>query len=159
MTLKELLVNKLKALYDIESEIVKNLPKLSEAATDANVKSGFDEHLKETEEHVKRIEEAFDVLGEEPEKLESEAIRGLAKDAEWVVKNVDEGDPRDINLIAAASYVEHYEMAGYMAAMMWAKEIGEDEVADLMKKTLGEEEAADKKMSKVAETIATRLKE
>jgi ferritin-like metal-binding protein YciE len=156
-TLKELLVNKIKALYDIESEIIKALPKLSEAATDEDLKAGFDEHLAETEEQARRLEEIFEILGEEPDKLESEAIRGLAKDGEWVAKNIDEGDARDANLIAAASYVEHYEMAGYMAAIMWAKELGENDVADLLKESLEEEEAADEKMSKLGKTITKRL--
>src|SRR4051812_13783751 len=114
-TLYDLLINKLKALYDAESVLIDNLPELANAASDESLGEAFMDHLKETKEHSRRLEQTFKLLGEAPEKLEGEAIRGLVKDAEWVVENVEKGPARDLNLCAAASYAEHYEMAGYNA--------------------------------------------
>lgn len=155
--LKSLLIQKLQALYDIESELVKTLPKMATAAKHADLKDGFRNHLAETKEQVKRLEEAFDILGEKPKKLKAEAIRGLAKDGDWVIKNVKGKEALDVNLIAAASYVEHYEMAGYMAALKWAELLGEIEVADLLEATLGEEEMADEKLAELGVAIAKKI--
>lgn len=155
--LKELLINKLKALYDIESVIIDNLPNLAEAVRDTKLKKALEDHLEETKAQSKRLEDSFKLLKEAPGKLESEAIRGLVKDAEWVVENVEEGDARDLNIIAAASYVEHYEMAGYQAALMWAEKLDQADVADLLNMTFTEEESADGKMSDIANEIADRL--
>ncbi|MBX4195744.1 DUF892 family protein [Candidatus Parcubacteria bacterium] len=150
-------MNKLKALYDIESVIIDNLPKLAEAATDNDLKKVLNDHLKETKDQSKRLEEAFKLLGETPDRLESEAIRGLVKDAEWCVENIEEGDQLDLALIGAASYVEHYEMAGYNSARMLAEASAESEVADLLDATFTEEETADMKLSDLATIISGRL--
>ena len=147
ISLRDLLVIKLRALYDIEQELVKALPKLAKAATDSDLKEGFTAHLSETKNHVRRLEDAFVELGEKPKKEKSEGIRGIAKDAEWIIKNIKDKKVLDAALIAGASYAEHYEMAGYMAAVEWARTLGEDEIALLLEETLGEEIAADHKLA------------
>jgi ferritin-like metal-binding protein YciE len=156
--LNKLFLTKIKSLYDIELELINSLPKLAEAATDKNLKKGFEDHLKETEGQAKRLEKIFKLLDEKPSKLKVEAIRGLAKDAEWLIDNVEEGGPLDLSLITAASSVEHYEIAGYNGAIMLAEQIEEDEAIDLLEMTLSEEEAADTKLVELAGDIAERLK-
>jgi ferritin-like metal-binding protein YciE len=139
-TLDTLLLNKLKTLYDVEIQLVKALPKMVKKSTDAGLKEGFEDHLRQTENHVDRLDRAFKVLGVKPQKLQSEAIRGLIADAEWVIKNVHGEEALDANLIAAAQYVEHYEIAGYGAAFAWAQLLGRTEIAELLEQTLHEEE-------------------
>ncbi|HYC34651.1 MAG TPA: DUF892 family protein [Candidatus Paceibacterota bacterium] len=153
LPLHKLLITKLKALYDIECEITKALPKLAKAATNKKLKLGFQGHLAETRRHVARLKQAFRLLGEKVQKTKVEAIRGLAKDADWVIKNVPKGPALDSNLIAAASYVEHYEMAGYMAAESWAKQMRHTKVAKLLNETLKEEKGADTKMFALSKEI------
>lgn len=155
--LRELLVVKIQALYDIESELVKALPKMAEAATDTDLKEAFTEHLSETEFQVKRLEDIFDLLNEEHEKEESQAIRGLVKDSEWLVKNVEEGDALDVALIAAARSVEHFEMAKYVAAQEWAEMLGDEGVSALLEETFEEEENAEEKLGELATTIIERI--
>jgi ferritin-like metal-binding protein YciE len=140
------------ALYDIESEIVKALPKMAKKANDPDFQQALESHLLETEEHVVRLEECFALLDAKPKKLKVDAIRGLVSDATWVTKHVEEGPALDANLIAAAQYVEHYEIAGYGTAAEWAKLMGHTEVADLLEQTLVEEKAADEKLTLLAET-------
>ncbi len=156
-TLKELLVTKVQSLYDIESELVEILPTLAERATDPNLKEAFQDHLEETRGQVARLESIFDLLDEEAEKLKVEAIRGLIKDAEWLIKNVEPGNALDAALIGAARYVEHYEMAGYMGAQEWAELLEEEEVASLLQETLGEEVGAEEKLSELATEVCARL--
>ena len=83
--------------------------------------------------------------------MKSAAIRGIIDDSSWVIRNVEPDAALDANLIAAASYAEHYEMAGYKSAREWAKEMGYTEVEELMGRTLEEEIAADMKLSELAE--------
>lgn len=59
----------------------------------------------------------------------------------------------DANLIAAAQYVEHYEIAGYGSAHAWAIELGEEEVADLLEQSLAEERETDEKLDELATTV------
>ncbi len=150
-TLQDLFVLKLQALYDIENELVKALPKMAKNATDQDLKEGFTMHLDETRTQVERLEQAFTLLEMKPTKTKVEAIRGLAKDAEWVMKNVHEDEARDAAMISAARYVEHYEMAGYLTAIQWAEELGYDEIRNLLEETLQEEMGADDKLADLAE--------
>jgi ferritin-like metal-binding protein YciE len=150
MTLHNLLVTKLKSLSYIEDKITAALPKMADAATDPDLKKGFEDHLKETQMQSRRLEQVFSLLGEAPAKIEAEGIDGIIADGEWVIQNVKGSEALDAALIAAASYVEHYEMAGYISAVEWAKLMGHEEAADLLKKNLGEEKSADEKMMGLA---------
>ena len=134
---------KLQALYDIEHELEKALPKFEKAATDPVLKEGFALHLKETEEHAKRLEKIFRMLGLDVKKTKSEGIRGIAADAAWVIKADAAPAIKDAMLASAARYAEHYEMAGYMSAIEQAKFLGQDEIADALADTLKEEHVAD----------------
>jgi ferritin-like metal-binding protein YciE len=156
-TLRELLVTKIKALYDIEQELVKALPKMAEAATDIDLKEALQDHLNETEFQVKRLEDIFDLMNEDKEGLESDAIRGLVKDAEWLVKNVEEGDALDTAIIAACRTVEHLEISKYMAAQEWAEMLGDEGVSSLLEETFEEEEKAEEKLGELATMIAERI--
>jgi ferritin-like metal-binding protein YciE len=151
-TLHDLLLAKLSALYDVEKELVKALPKMAKAATDKDLSAGFKSHLEETKDHVKRLEEAFNHLDAAPQKtMKSFGIRGIIKDGDWVIKNVRPKEALDANLIAAASYAEHYEMAGYTAAKEWARMMGHDRVVELLDANLSEEIMADQKMADLGE--------
>lgn len=143
-------------LYDVETQLVKALPKMTKKAKHEDLVKGFEAHAQETEGHVVRLEKAFKLLEMKPKKLKSEAIRGLIDDAKWVMKNVVAGPALDANLIAAAQYVEHYEIAGYGTAIEWAKLMQHTEVEQLLVQTLKEEEATDKKLSTLAEKKINR---
>jgi ferritin-like metal-binding protein YciE len=157
MNLKDLLVTKLCVLYDVEHALVKALPKMAKAATNSELKKGFNDHLTETKNHVTRLEKAFSILDVPPKKTKSEAIRGIIEDGEWVIKNVKPENALDANLARAAQYAEHYEIAGYFAAISWAKELGEDQVADLLEETLEEEKKGDKTLNEVGEKIQKEI--
>lgn len=150
-TLHDLLVIKLQSLYDIEQELVKALPKMAHKATSGELRMAFEEHAEETKNHVRRIEQALAAIDAPVRKEKVEAIRGLEKDAEWVMKTIVDENARDAGMIAAAQYVEHYEIAGYGAAVEWARSMGHDEVVRLLEATLAEEKAADEKLNELAQ--------
>ncbi len=150
-SLHQLFILKLQSLYDVEQELVKVLPKLAKNASNEELSDAFEEHLKETEGQVKRLEKAFKLLGEKPKKEKVEGIRGIAEDGTWILKNVKDDAARDAALIAAAQYAEHYEIAGYGTAAEWARIMEHDEVQALLEETLGEEEAANEKLNALAQ--------
>lgn len=150
-TMEELFQDELFDIYDAEQQITKALPKMAEKATDKELASGFKTHLKETEGQIKRLEKCFKLLGIEAEKETCEATKGLLKEGEQLMKEVEQGPVLDAALIAAAQKVEHYEIATYGTLITWAQSLGYDEVADLLEETLDEEKSTDEKLSELAE--------
>ncbi len=124
-SLRDLLVEQLQDLYDAENRITKALPKMAKAATSPELKAAFLKHLKETEGHVGRLEQAFDSLGEKVKKKTCEAIKGLIEEGEETIKEDAEPEVKDAALIAAAQRIEHYEMAGYGTVRAYAKLLDE----------------------------------
>jgi ferritin-like metal-binding protein YciE len=151
--LKELYLDELKDLYSAENQLVKALPKMARAATSEDLKAGFEEHLKQTEEHVRRLEKIFKALGDSPEGKKCKGMEGLIKEGSEMIDE-DPGDEElDAGLIAAAQRVEHYEIAGYGCVATYAKILGEDEAVTVLRRTLEEEKTTDKKLTSLAENI------
>jgi ferritin-like metal-binding protein YciE len=152
-SLKELLVDELKDLYNAEQQLVKALPKMAKAASNPQLKAGFSEHLEQTRGHVDRLEQAFRNLGEKARGKTCKAMQGLVEEGSEKIE-LDAPDAiRDAALIGAAQRVEHYEIAAYGTARAFAETIGEDDVAELLQATLDEEGETDKKLTALAETL------
>src|ERR1700683_1309230 len=142
--LKELYIDELKDLYSAENQLVKALPKMAKAATSPDLKAGFEEHLKQTEGHVKRLEKIFQSLGESPNGKKCKGMEGLIAEGKEMIDE-DPGDEElDAGLIAAAQRVEHYEIAGYGCVATYAKLLDDNEAEDLLRETLSEEKETDK---------------
>jgi ferritin-like metal-binding protein YciE len=151
-SLRDLLVEQMQDLYDAENRITKALPKMAKAATSSELKAAFEKHLKETEGHVKRLEQAFQALNENAKKKTCQAIKGLIEEGEETIKENAEPEVKDAALIAAAQRVEHYEMAGYGSICAYAKLLKETTVLNLLKETLAEEKATDEALTELAES-------
>ena len=155
-TMDDLFLHTLRDIYYAEKKIVKSLPEMVEQATDAGLKRGFQEHLKQTENHVKRLEQVFEKLGEEPKGVDCPAIDGIIDEAEDVSGEVDDKSVLDAALIAAAQAVEHYEMTRYGTLIAWAKQLGRNDCVSLLQQTLDEEKETDKKLTALAESGLNR---
>ena len=151
-TLDDLFLHQLQDIYYAENEITKALPTMIEKATDPQLKQGFKTHLGETENHIKRLEQVFQMIGESPKKTTCPAIDGIIEEADEVAGEVADKSVLDAALIASAQAVEHYEMARYGTLVAWAKQLGRDDAARLLQQTLGEEQATDKKLTAMAES-------
>lgn len=149
--LEELFEHQLQDLYSAEDQLTKALPKMAENASDAKLKKAFEDHLKETKEHKKRLEEICKELGIDPDKETCKAMKGLIKEAEDFIKEVKDKDVKNAGLIAEAQRVEHYEISGYGTAVRYAKELGHKEIAKKLQKTLDEEYNADQLLDDLAE--------
>ncbi|WP_031425282.1 ferritin-like domain-containing protein [Flavimarina sp. Hel_I_48] len=150
-TLEELFEHQLRDLYSAETQLLKALPKMVEAATDSKLQKAFKDHLKETEGQKKRLEEVAEELGIKPTGEECKAMKGLIKEAESFLKEDAESAVRDAGMIAEAQRIEHYEISGYGTIVRYAKELGHDAIAKKLYKTFQEEEKADKSLNELAE--------
>lgn len=152
----DLFVHTLRDIYYAEKQIVKALPEMIEKASDPQLKQGFQSHLRETENHVKRLDQVFKSLGQKAQGVDCPAIDGIIEEAEEVAGEVDDKSVLDAALIAAAQAVEHYEMTRYGTLIAWANQLGRRDCANLLEQTLEEEKAADKKLTAVAESQVNR---
>lgn len=150
--LLEFFVDELKDIYWAEQKLVKTLPKLAKAASSEELKQAFTSHLKETEGHVERLEQAFMLLGEKPEAKKCDAMEGITEEGSSVIEDTDNGTAtRDVALVLAGQKAEHYEIATYGGLIQVARTLGQDDVAGLLLETLEEEKAADEKLTGIAE--------
>jgi ferritin-like metal-binding protein YciE len=147
-----LLLHELADLYDAEHQILDALKKMAEAASDSELKLAFEEHYGQTEQQVKRLEQAFETLGETPKREFCPGMQGLLKEGEQFLKADMPDEVRDSALIGAAQKVEHYEIASYGTARALAEEMGHEEVVGLLQETLDEEGATDHKLTELAES-------
>jgi len=125
---------------------------MAKAASSEELRTAFEDHLKQTEEHVSRIEQVLEAIDEPARRKPCKAIVGLLEEGEELM-NEDDESVRDAALIAAAQKVEHYEMATYGCLRTWADLLGEDEASHLLQTTLNEEGATDHRLSEIAESL------
>lgn len=152
-SMEKLFVDELRDLYSAETQITKALPKLAKAASSEELRSAFEHHLRETEGHVQRLEQIFEMIGESPKGETCEGIKGIIEEGEKTMKASKEGPVRDEVLISGAQRVEHYEMAAYGTARTYAERMGQKQMAEILDKTLAEEKAADKKLTEISNTV------
>src|SRR5580698_4551882 len=152
-SLKKLYVDELKDLYSAETQMVKALPKLAKASSSAELRQGFEEHLRQTSEHVSRLEQIFEMLEEKPTGKKCLGMEGLVKEGAETLSEDYEGALMDAAIIGAAQRVEHYEIAGYGTVKAFAELLGENEHVSLLEQTLKEEKQTDEKLTQLAEQI------
>jgi ferritin-like metal-binding protein YciE len=155
-TMNDLFVHTLRDIYYAEKQIAKALPDMVEKASDTQLKQGFQTHLHETENHVKRLEQIFNNLGQKPQGVDCPAIDGIIEEANDVAGEVEGKPVLDAALIAAAQAVEHYEMTRYGTLIAWANQLGHRDSANLLQQTLDEEKATDRKLTAMAESQVNR---
>ncbi len=151
--LQELFVDCLRDIYWAENHLVQSLPKMIGSATSGKLKKALEDHLAETETHVDRLEQIFELLGEKAVAKKCDAMEGLTKEGEGIIESTDEGTAtRDVGIILASQKVEHYEIATYGGLTQLAQTLGYDEVSSLLSQTLEEEKQADALLTEVAES-------
>jgi ferritin-like metal-binding protein YciE len=151
-SLNDLYLEQLRDLYDAETQLVEALPKMAEAATAPDLRNGFTEHLRQTRDHVARLERIFKKLGEKTSGKTCQAMKGLIKEGEEIIKAKPNGEVKDAGLIAGAQRVEHYEIACYGTVRTFASLLGDLESSQLLEKTLDEEKKTDEKLTQLAES-------
>lgn len=150
-TLNELFYDGLKDIYYAERQILKALPKMARGAQDAEVKAAFQKHKEETQGHVERLQQVFEIIGKRAQGKTCPAIDGILEEGAEMLDEF-KGEPAlDAALISAAQAVEHYEIARYGTLRRWADTLGMKDAAKLLGQTLDEESATDEALTQIAE--------
>jgi len=146
----DLFLHTLQDIYYAEHQIAKALPGMAAKASDAELKKGFNMHLRQTKAQIKRLDRAFKALKQKPQGTKCPAIDGIIDEANEIAGEIDDKMVLNAALIAAAQAVEHYEMTRYGTLVAWAKLLGHSSVAKLLAMNLKEEKATDKKLNGIA---------
>lgn len=151
--LEKYFTDAIKDIYWAEKALTKALPKMQKAATTAELKEAIDQHLTQTEEHVTRLEQVFEILGQKPQAKKCEAMDGIIKEGESIVEETEKGTmTRDVGIIMASQKVEHYEISTYGGLVQLANVMGLDDASAILSQTLEEEKETDKGLTEIAES-------
>jgi ferritin-like metal-binding protein YciE len=152
-TIKDLLESEIKDLYSAEKQLTKAIPKMAKGSNNEELASAFKAHLKETEGQITRLERVAKLLDTAPTGKKCKGMEGVIEEGAEVLEEDGDENVLDLGIIGAGSRVEHYEMAGYTTAINLAKQLGNSEVASLLRDSLNEEEAADEKLRKIGQQL------
>jgi len=158
-SVRQLYIEELRDLYNAETQLVKALPKMAKASSNDELRQAFEEHLRQTSEHVSRLEQIFEMLDEKPSGKKCLGMEGLVKEAAETMKEDYEDAVMDAGIIGAAQRVEHYEIAAYGTVRTLAELMGENEHVTLLEQTLEEEKQTDQKLTKLAEDVNSEAME
>lgn len=151
-TLHDAFLDELRDMYHAEKQLTSALPKLAKKAKNPDLADAFQSHLAETENHVTRLEQVFEELGETAKAKTCEGMKGIISEANEMIGESFDEQTMDAVLIASAQRAEHYEIAAYGTLVTWARTMEHDSAADLLQQNLDEEKAADEKLTDIAES-------
>ncbi|APG83080.1 MULTISPECIES: ferritin-like domain-containing protein [Sinorhizobium] len=155
-TMDDLFYDALKDIYYAERKILKALPKMARAAQAQELKAAFEKHREQTETHVERLQQVFELIGKRATGKTCEAIEGIIAEGEEIMDEFKGTQALDAGLISAAQSVEHYEIARYGTLKTWAQTIGLKDAVPLLDATLKEEVVTDQDLTKLATAKANR---
>jgi len=155
-TLDDLFVHTLQDIYYAENQIAKSLPKMIDKATDPQLKQGFQTHLGETQNQIKRLEQVFEMHGQSVKGVQCAAMDGILEEATDTMGDIADKDVLDAAILSSAQAVEHYEITRYGTLIAFAKQLGRQDCADVLQQTLEEEKATDQKLTALAESRVNR---
>ncbi|MBB3442598.1 ferritin-like domain-containing protein [Rhizobium sp. BK379] len=155
-TLEDLFYDTLKDIYFAERQILRALPKMARAAQSQELKAGFEKHREETESHVERLQQVFEIIGKRAQGKTCEAIQGIIAEGEEIMEEFKGTAAVDAGLISAAQAVEHYEIARYGTLKTWAQTLGFKDAVTLLDQTLQEEGKTDQILTKLATSAANQ---
>jgi len=156
-TLEDLFHDTLKDIYYAERKILKALPKMARAASSPDLKAAFEKHKDETEGHVERLQQVFELMGKRAQGKTCEAIEGIIAEGEEIIEGFKGTPALDAGLISSAQAVEHYEITRYGTLKRWAEVLGMKDAAKLLDQTLAEESKTDQALTGLADTSANEM--
>ena len=156
--LEQLFLQELRDLYDAEDQITEALPKMIEAAHYPELKNALQEHLDITRQQIQRLDQVFNILGEDASGQTCKGMKGVIKEGDEIISQGGDNATVDAGIISAAQRVEHYEMAGYGTVRTYAELLGQQQIASLLQQTLDEEKEADETLTEIARSVNIEAK-
>jgi ferritin-like metal-binding protein YciE len=154
--LNDLFFAQLKDIYFAEKQIYKALPKMAKATKEQQLKDAFVTHREQTQGHIERLEEVFEMIGKRPQTKPCEAIKGIIAEGEETIEDFGQSEAIDSGLVAAGQAVEHYEIARYGSLIAWARTLNMPKVASLLNETLQEEIKTDQLLTSIGSSKVDR---
>lgn len=155
--LENLFHDTLKDIYYAERQILKALPGMARGAQSRQLAEAFEKHHDQTQTHVERLQQVFELIGKSPRGKTCPAIDGIIEEGEEVMAAFKDSPALDAGLIAAAQAVEHYEIARYGTLRQWANQLGLVEAERILDQTLEEEASTDELLTRIACEDANRV--
>ncbi len=155
-TLADAFEHTLQDVYYAENAITKALPKVIDAVTNSDLKAALKDHLSETKGQIKTLNAVFKSLGKKASGDKCDAIEGLIKETDGVIKDAKGAVAKNAAIIGCCQAIEHYEISRYGTLREWAKELGEVEAHDLLSGILDQEKAANHKLTHIALTTVNK---
>jgi ferritin-like metal-binding protein YciE len=150
-SLKDLYFDELESLYDGETQIIRELPRLSEAARAPDLRDALKKHCEESRLHLERLELIFTHWGERRRAKSCAGLAGIVQEADERLNQEATDDARDAAIIGIAQRIEHYEIAAYGCARTYARRLNRPDEARLLQETLDEEGRIDRRLTEIAE--------
>ena len=149
-TLNDLFVDELRDIFNAEKQLVKALQQMSKKANSDGLKEAFNNHLKETENHIERLKQVFGEINRPVKEKTCDAMKGLIEEGKKIMESFDKSPSIDAALISAAQKVEHYEIASYGTLRTYAEQLGFNKAASLLQSNLDEESKTNEKLTSLA---------
>lgn len=150
-SLDDLYSQKLQLLLDAERQGLDAMPQLAQVVHDPKLRDALQQHRRETEEHVQRLQQLIDGNSQGSRNQECISMRALIEEAQRTLQNIQDPDTIDAFVIGAQQAIEHHEIAAYGTARAWARQLGRDDDARTLQQTLDEEGNADERLTSIAE--------
>ena len=149
-TLQELYQDAVKDVYSAEKQFLRAMPKLAKKAQSESLKEALHTHMEQSQGHVEKLEQIGELGGFKLRGKVCKAAQGLVEEAQEHLEEGQPGPVLDAAIVACAQKNEHYEIGTYGTIVAWAKELGQNDAANLLNEILSEEEQTDKILSDVA---------
>ncbi len=143
----------MKDIYYAEKKLTKALGKMSKNATNPQLKEAFTTHQAQTEEQVRKLEQAFEAIGAKAKAKKCAAIDGLLEEADEHIEEYEKGAGLDAALIVGAQKVEHYEIAAYGSMRSIARTLGHKDAARIFEEIREQESDTDELLTQIAESV------
>lgn len=152
-SMNDLMQHFLQDMYYAEKAGVRSMAKMAKAVENDELKQAILQHREQSQHQVEKLAQVFEAVGKRPKGKACAAMDGMIEEGEDAVSEGEKGPVLDAALIACGQAIEHYEIARYGTMVAWAKQMGNDQAAQLLQEILDEEKANDQKMTEIAERM------
>jgi ferritin-like metal-binding protein YciE len=140
-TMHESFLHELSDAYDAEQQFTQAMQKMMSMAQNPRVKQGLQQHITQTEQQIKNLDQVFSSLGASPEKISCKGAAGIVNEFTSTAKEIKEQDLLDGFIVGAGLKAEHYEIATYRCLVEKANVMKHNEAARLLGENLKMEES------------------
>lgn len=149
-TLRDILQEQSRDLYDAETKYLFFLSELKNAAENKDLREEIATITSGSRKNIADLESVCAHLGVEPEGVPCAAMGGLLREAKDTTREYLSGSVKDAALIADAQRIAHYEIAGFGTAKAFASQLKISHCSDLFEEMLKRAAENDRALTKLA---------